>query len=99
MNDQGRPQFLEQRAEAGAIAHIHFVVNKPGNRFLEAALVPTRVSGGAEENRPLIIVESVNGETLLVQEQADLRSNQTGGAGNKGDLAGHAELELYRSAM
>jgi hypothetical protein len=62
------------------------MVNETGDRFLEAALVPARVPGGAEENRTLIVVEPVNGETLLMQKQTHLRANQTGGASNADDL-------------
>ena len=72
MYDQGRTKRFEQALDTGAIADIHFVVREIAMAFLEPMLVPSRVTGWAEEISPHIIVNAVNVATQPAKVLNDL---------------------------
>src|SRR5262249_30311756 len=58
------------------IPHVELVMTKARERRLQPVLVPARVAGVAEEHRPLVVVETVNGKAGVVKLSADLRADQ-----------------------
>jgi len=77
------PECVDERQDAGAVAHVQLVVREAGQRRLEAALVPPRVAGRAKKNRPLVVVDAVNGVSVRREICADFRADQAGRAGDE----------------
>ena len=63
-----------------AIANVQLVMPKTGQRLFQPPLVPPRVALRAKEDRPLIVVDSMDFESEVVQVTADFRTDQTGRA-------------------
>ena len=65
--------------DAGAVADIEFVVDEAGELGGEAALVPAGVTGRAEEDGALVVVDAVHGVAELAGEiDADFGADEAG---------------------
>ena len=65
-----------------SIPDIQLVMSKIGEALLEAALIPASITLRPEEDRPLIVIETVNLESTLGKETAHLRTDQPIRTGN-----------------
>jgi hypothetical protein len=72
VHDQLGRNILDRLFDASPVPYIHFVMTEIADRFLEAALVPTRVPLRAKENRPLIVVDTGYFKPSRREVQADL---------------------------
>src|SRR5580658_7930221 len=82
VDDQVRTHFVEQSEHALAVADIERRVLIAGNLLPQAIEDPTGVALGTEENRAMIVVDSVNLESLTGEESGNFRANEPAGTGD-----------------
>ena len=88
VDDHRRPGLGDHRIDPGPVAHVHLVMVKARKAVLQPPLVPARVALGAEEDRPLVVVDAMDFEPALAEIQAHLGSDQPVGTGDE-DSLGH----------
>jgi hypothetical protein len=76
VHDHGGPDLFDERGQASSISNIHLMVNKSRDQLLEPALVPSRVPVRAKKYGTLVVIETVNGESLLRKKETDLGANE-----------------------
>ena len=87
-DDRGANGF-DEGEDAGAVADVEFVVDEAGELGGEARLVPAGVTGGAEEDGALVVVDAVNGVAEFARKvDADFGADEAGGTGDEEGL-GH----------
>jgi len=73
------------------VTDVELVMNKALEMFLQPALIPARITRRAEEDSPLVVVDTVD---LVAELMRKIRTNfgtdESGRAGNKENL-GHAK--------
>ena len=86
MHDQVRAYLADKRKDSGPVAHVELVVDKARDQSGQARLVPSRIALRSEKHRALIVVETVDRESLFVEKEADFRSDQSRRTGHENDL-------------
>jgi hypothetical protein len=78
MNNSLRLNLRDQAKYSLPVPDIDFMVVKLREILFQAPLVPASISGGAEENCPLIIVNAMDFMAQPVKIRTDLGSDQSG---------------------
>jgi len=60
MDNDGRPELLEEVVDTCAVSHVQFMMNEAGNFLQQPLLIPSRVALWAERDGALIIVHAVD---------------------------------------
>src|SRR5580698_10573544 len=97
VDDQVRTYFAQQGEHAVAVADIERRVVIAGNVLTQAIQNPTGVALGTEENRAMIVVDSVNLESLTSEESGNFRANEPAGTGDHylRHLANNAPISTF----
>jgi hypothetical protein len=77
------PQGLDQFKHRIAVADVHVVVGVLRQFAAQLVAVPQRVTLRAEEHRPLVVIQAVDGSPLPVEKPADFRTDQSRGASDE----------------
>ena len=83
MDNRVWPNSVDKSQHAIAIADVEFVVDKVGQRLNQTLLVPPRVTGGAKEDRPLVVVDSMDLPSQGVEMRDNLAADEPRGASDK----------------
>jgi len=81
MNNDIRPQFLEQTQHLGPVPDIEFMMAEIPTAFRKAPLVPAGIAPGTEEIRPHVVVHSVEFPAPCIKMTDDLGTDQTARTG------------------
>ena len=88
VDDHRGPGLGDHRVDPGPVAHVDLAMVKARKGVVQPALVPARVALGAEEDRPLVVVDAMDFEPALAEIQTHLGSDQPVGTGDE-DSLGH----------
>ena len=83
VNDDVRFHACHEVENALAVANIHLVVLKSGDRILQSGLIPPRVALRTKKSSTLVVVHPVNGAALTGKKKRDLGTDQAGGASDE----------------
>jgi hypothetical protein len=75
VDDYGWFEILDQAEDTGAIADVQFMMIKAGEIANEALLIPAGVTLRAEKRFALIIVDTVDGEPVIVKKLGNFRAD------------------------
>ena len=82
MHDNVGLNFFYQARGTRSVSDVQFVVCEISESFLQSLLVPSCVTLRTKKDSALIVVQTVNLETLPSEETAYFRADQPVGAGD-----------------
>ena len=74
MDDEGGLQTSLTASDGGAVANIQFVMGEIRQRLLQASLIPAGVALRSEEDRALVVIQSINRKILPAEIPAQTSS-------------------------
>jgi len=83
VNNGSGANLLKKIQHSLAITNIQFVMHEIGKCFDQPILIPASIPLRPEEDRPLIIIDSMNLPTKARKMQTDFRSNEPRRASNE----------------
>jgi len=72
-------QFLYQIQHTLAVADVELMMTKVWQGLHKPLLAPAGIPLRAEEDRPLVVVDTMDQKALFMEECSDLRADETGG--------------------
>jgi hypothetical protein len=96
VHDNGWFEILDEAKNIGAVSNVQFVVAKAREVADEALLVPASVALRAEKRFTLIVVDAVNGETVIVKKPGNFRADEAGRTCDQTDFAHAMWLDALR---
>jgi hypothetical protein len=89
VDDRLWPHLLDEPEHTLSIADIEFVMSETPQRLREPALVPPGVARGSEEDRPLVIIDTMDVPSESVEVRRHFAANQPRRSSNQYFLLRH----------